>query len=105
MMPNQNEVWLADLGMVGKVRPVIIVSRNDDDPPRCLYAYVPLTSQYRESPYEVDLGRLPFLSKHSYANVQGVGSLPDPRMIRKLGNLPEEKVVALQAAISYLYDL
>ena len=37
------EVWLADLGMTAKTRPVLIVSRADEDPPRVLYLYVPLT--------------------------------------------------------------
>ena len=47
--PKPGEIWQADLGLVGKVRPVVIVSREEPDPPRVLFGYVPLTSQYRES--------------------------------------------------------
>jgi mRNA interferase MazF len=61
MTPKPGEIWQADLGMAGKVRPVVIVSREDPDPPRVLYGYVPLTTQYRESDYEVDIGKLPTL--------------------------------------------
>ena len=46
------EVWLADLGLAAKSRPVLIVSRPDPDPPRALVIYVPLTTQNRESKYE-----------------------------------------------------
>ncbi len=70
MMPKPGEIWQADLGLAGKVRPVVIMSREDPDPPRVLFGYVPLTSQYRESQYEVEIGKLPTLTTHSYANVQ-----------------------------------
>jgi mRNA-degrading endonuclease toxin of MazEF toxin-antitoxin module len=62
-----------DLGLAAKTRPVIIVSRQDPDPPRSLVLYVPLTTQQRNSPYEVPLPRLPFLDRESVANVQGLG--------------------------------
>jgi hypothetical protein len=36
MSPYPGEVWLADLGMAAKTRPVVIVSRHDEDAPRAL---------------------------------------------------------------------
>lgn len=71
MNPQPGEIWLADLGLAAKTRPVVIVSRQDPDPPRALVLYVPLTTQRRDSPYEVPLPRLPFLDRESVANVQG----------------------------------
>jgi len=56
------EIWLADLGLAAKTRPVVIVSRFDPDPPRALVIYVPLTTQCRNSLYEVELPRLAFLN-------------------------------------------
>ena len=53
MSPQPGEVWLADLGLAAKTRPVIVVSRGDPDPPRSLILYVPLTTQSRPSQYEV----------------------------------------------------
>jgi len=61
------EVWLADLGLAAKTRPVLIVSRHDPDAPRSLIIYIPLTTQYRGSRYEIPVGQLPFLG--SVANV------------------------------------
>jgi mRNA interferase MazF len=98
------EIWLADLGLAAKPRPVLVVSRADPDPPRVLYIYVPLTTQYRESQYEVALGKLPFMHAESAANVQGIGSIPDARFIRKLGQLPSEKLEAVKEAILFAID-
>src|SRR5947209_1078719 len=53
MSPQPGEIWKADLGLAAKTRPIIIVSRQDPDPPRSLVLYVPLTTQRRDSPYEV----------------------------------------------------
>jgi mRNA interferase MazF len=72
---NPGEVWLADLGISAKTRPVVIISRHDLDPPRALTIYVPLTTQYRDSLYEVVLPRLRFLDRDSIANIQGMGSI------------------------------
>jgi mRNA interferase MazF len=93
MPPHPGEVWLADLGLAAKTRPVVVVSRDDPDPPRALLLYVPLTTQHRQSPYEVVLPRLPFLEQHSVANVQGLGSLPTVRLERRLGTLPDATMV------------
>ncbi len=74
MNTQPGEVWLADLGLAAKTRPVVIVSRHDPDPPRALVLYVPLTTQNRNSTYEVPIPRLGFLDRESVANVQGLGS-------------------------------
>ena len=76
--------------MAAKTRPVIVVSRHDNDPPRALVLYVPLTSQNRGSAYEVEVPRLPFLRLEGVANVQGLGSLALVRLERRLGMLPAE---------------
>ena len=44
MNPRPGEVWMADLGFAAKYRPVVIVSRQDSDPPRALITYVPVTT-------------------------------------------------------------
>lgn len=90
MNPRPGEIWLADLGLAAKTRPVVIVSREDPDPPRSLVLYVPLTTQRRDGPYEVPLPRLPFLDRESVANVQGLGSLPTVRLERRIGKLSAE---------------
>jgi mRNA interferase MazF len=61
MNPRPGEVWLADLGIAAKTRPAVVVSKYDENPPRVLVLYVPLTSEDRGSDYEVQIPKLPFL--------------------------------------------
>jgi len=105
MNPKPGEVWLADLGLAAKTRPVIIVSRFDPDPPRSLIIYVPLTTQNRNSSYEVELPNLPFLDRTSIANVQGLASLPIVRLERKIGVIPDTVMQDIKKALSYALDL
>ena len=104
MNPQPGEVWLADLGLAAKTRPVVIVSRHDPDPPRALILYVPLTTQNRQSPYEVSLPRLGFLDRDCVANVQGLGSLPKVRLERSLGKLPDEVMTRIKRALAFDFD-
>jgi len=106
MKPQPGEVWLADLGLAAKPRPVVVVSRDDPDPPRALILYVPLTTQNRGSPYETAVPKLRFLDRDSVANVQGLGSLPTVlRLERKLGKLPHVVMKAIKHAIAFALDL
>ena len=101
MSPHPGEVWLADLGLAAKTRPVVIVSRHDPEAPRALVIYVPLTTQNRQSKYEVELPKLPFLRETSEANVQGIASLVVTRLERKLGEVPPETLRQIREAISF----
>jgi mRNA interferase MazF len=105
MHPHPGEVWLADLGLAAKTRPVVIVSRHDPDPPRALVLYVPLTTQDRRSSYEVPLPRLPFLDRESVANVQGLGSVPVVRLERRLGTVQREVLAEIRKAIAFALDM
>jgi mRNA interferase MazF len=105
MTPQPGEVWLADLGLAAKTRPVVVVSRYDPDPPRSLIIYVPLTTQNRQSPYEVVLPSLPFLDRDSVANVQGLGSAPTVRLERRLGQLPDDVMLKIKRALLFALDL
>lgn len=105
MNPKPGEVWLADLGLAAKTRPVIIVSRFDPNPPRSLIIYVPLTTQNRNSPYEVEMPNLPFLDKNSVVNVQGLASLPIVRLERKIGVIPDAVMQDIKKALFYALDL
>ena len=105
MSPRPGEVWLADLGLAAKTRPIVILSRHDPDAPRALTIYVPLTTQNRGSQYEVALPPLRYLRELSVANVQGIASLPLPRLERKLGDLPPEVLAQIRKAVASALDL
>ncbi len=105
MDPHPGEVWLADLGLAAKTRPVVVVSRHDPDAPRALIVYVPLTTQDRGSSYEVRIPKQRFLDRGSVANVQGIGSIPSVRLERRLGKLPEAVLDEIKQAIAFALDL
>ena len=105
MNPQPGEIWLADLGLSAKTRPIVVVSRYDPKPPRVLITYVPLTTQYRHSQYEVILPKLTFLDQESIANVQGIGSIPIIRLERMLGKLSDDVMAKIKNAILYALDM
>ena len=105
MNPAPGELYLVDLGMVGKVRPAVILSREDADSPRAVAICAPLTTQNRGSAYEVPLGKLKFLDKESWINVQGLMSVGHERLIRKLGRVNASQLEEVRAALRFVLDL
>jgi mRNA interferase MazF len=100
MEPRPGDVYIVDLGIAGKVRPAVVVSRYDPDCP-----LAPVTSQNRGSAYEVALGLPTFLRENSWVNVQGISSV-DPRQFqRKLGSLNKSQMEKLHAALAYLLEI
>jgi mRNA interferase MazF len=106
MSPKPGEVYLVDFGMVGKVRPAVIVSREDPDSPRAICAFVPITSQGRGSRYEVSLGKPKFLKEpESWANVQAVASIGHEKLLRALGRISAEQLAGVKDALRFALDL
>jgi mRNA interferase MazF len=105
MNAKPGDIWLADLGLAAKTRPVLIVSRHDPEAPRALIIYVPLTTQNRGSRYEVPVGHVPFLHQPSVVNVQGIGALVGPRLERRLGQLSPDTMAQVKDAIRFALDL
>ena len=106
MRPERQEIWIADLGIAAKERPVvIIVSNHDEQAPRDLVIYVPCTTQYRSSKYEVALPPDVGLKSESWANVQGIASIPSVRFVKRIGKLPDETWGKLREAIRFALDL
>ena len=105
MTPKVGEVFILDLGFEGKVRPVVIVSREDADSPRALSVVVPLTSQYRGSRYEVKMPRVPWLKLQSFANVQAIGSVEHHELTDRRGRFEASVVKEIREAIRWALEL
>ena len=103
--PIPGEVWFAELGMVEKSRPVLVLEYPRDSDARALAVVVPLTSQIRGGRGEVDLGKLRWLPKPSAVNVQGLASFDHHLLTRKLGTLSQEHFDAVKAAVRELLGL
>lgn len=61
--PKPCEVWFAELGMVEKSRPVLVLAFPDSEDARALAVVAPLTSQIRGMRDEVDLGQAPLAAQ------------------------------------------
>src|SRR5262245_14133200 len=105
MTPKVGEVYMLDLGYQGKVRPVVIMSRQDPQAPRALSLFVPLTKESRPSNYEVTLPRVPWLKLQSYANVQAIGSVGHHELTDLRGRFDPSAVSKIKDAIRWAFDL
>ena len=105
MIPKVGEVYMLDLDFHGKVRPVVIVSREDADAPRALSLFVPLTKESRGSRYEVTMPRVPWLKLQSYANIQGMGVAGHHELTDRRGRFDATIVAQIKDAIRWALDL
>jgi mRNA-degrading endonuclease toxin of MazEF toxin-antitoxin module len=103
--PRPGEVWFAELGMVEKSRPVLVLAFPDNEDARALAVVAPLTSQIRGMRGEVDLGKPRWLPKHSAVNVQGLASLDHRKLTRRLGELSSAQMEDIKAALRDLLNL
>ena len=94
-----------DLGAGGKVRLMLVVSREDSESPRALSLCVPITSAYRESQYEVELPSTPFLRVKSYANVQGLQAIQDHELRGPVGSIFGKPIECVKEALRFAMDL
>jgi mRNA-degrading endonuclease toxin of MazEF toxin-antitoxin module len=104
MTTKPGEVYRVDLGIGGKTR-LMVVSREDANAPRALSLCAPITTKYRGSAYEVEIGKLRFLREVSYVNVQGVQAIQHHELSRPIGRLPESQMAAVRAALKYALDI
>ncbi len=105
MTTKPGEVYLVNLGIAGKVRPMIVLSREDSAPPRALAICAPITTSSRESPYEIPIGKSNFLKLESFVNVQGLQAIPHHELQRKLGNVSDNNLSQIKDALLFALDL
>ena len=105
MIPKPGEVYLVDLGIAGKVRPVVIVTREDANAPRAMSVTVPLTTQNRGSQYEVQMPRVPWLKHQSFANVQAITAHEHHELLERRGRFDQVVMEKIKNAIGWALDL
>lgn len=105
MTPKVGGVYLVDLGYQGKVRPVVVMSREDAQAPRALALCVPLTSENRGSRYEIPLPRVRWLKKQGVANVQAIAAAGFHELTDRRGRFDAAVVSQIKDAIRWAFDL
>lgn len=82
LIAMRGEVWLVDLGMAQKMRPVLILSVAYKDEERALISYVARTTSVRGTEYEVPHQAPKFLP--GVFDAQSIGTVPDVQLVRRL---------------------
>ena len=84
-IPKRGEIWLADLGLAAKPRPVLVLSVPFSDSDYALITVVPRTTSMRRSAFQVKIS-VSGLRPGAF-NVQGLTGIPPSKFIRRLGTL------------------
>src|SRR5438105_4478037 len=80
---RRGDLWLVDLGMVQKTRPVLILTVEFLDHERAVVTYVPRTTSKRGTRFEVSHQAKGFDA--GAFDAQGIGSIPTVKLVRQLG--------------------
>jgi len=105
MTTEPGQVYLVDLGMAAKTRPMLVISRRDEHAPRALAVCAPITTSTRDSEYEVSIGKPKFLDASSYVNVQGMQAIQHHELKRMIGRLPDVDLQKVKSALEWLFDI
>jgi mRNA-degrading endonuclease toxin of MazEF toxin-antitoxin module len=94
---NRSEIWLADLGYQGKIRPILILSVPPGPKERALVSYVIRTTSARDTAYEIP-HHAPGM-KPGVFDAQGIGTTDKSHLIRKLGMIDAVTLAQVEAAV------
>jgi len=94
---QRGEIWLVDLGVVGKMRPAVILSVPVLDNERALVAFVPRTTQLRGTRFEVPHQARGF--DPGGFDAQGMGTVPNVRLVRRLGSVDAPTLARVETAV------
>jgi len=95
--PQRGEVWLVDLGLAAKVRPCLVLSIPHQDEDRALVTVLAHTTSPRGSRFEVEI-KVKFLQPGVF-DAQNLVTIPQAKLIRKLGVLSDHHLAAIENAI------
>lgn len=95
MSPLRGEVWIVDLGLAAKVRPCLVINIPFTDEERAIFAVVPHTTSLWRTRFEVPT-ELRWLDRGVF-DTQGIRPVPGTVFIRKLGAVPGDLLVQVEA--------
>jgi mRNA interferase MazF len=93
-----------DFGLAAKQRPVLILAYPQPDDARALVVVVPLTSQLRGCAEKWTSESPAGYPKHSAVNVQGLASIDQHALIRKLGSHPTSNFLPSKTQSARCWD-
>lgn len=112
MNPTRGEIWLVDLNPTrgheqSGVRPAVIISVDEfNSCPADLVIVVPITSKNKNIPMHVEIQpEHNGLAKTSFAKPEDIRSISKERLVKKIGQLPKEKLKEMEEKIRILLGL
>jgi len=100
---RRGELWLIDLGLVQKTRPCLVLSIEFLDHERAVVTYIPRTTHPRQTRFEVPHRASGF--ETGAFDAQGLGSIPEVKLQRRLGVLYSALVQQVEGALKRWLDL
>jgi mRNA interferase MazF len=94
---DRGSVWVVDLGMVAKVRPCLILSVPTEPQDRVLVTVVAHITSVQGTRFEVDV-KASFL-KPGVFDAQQVLTVPQAKLVRKLGDLTADQLALVEDAV------
>jgi mRNA interferase MazF len=95
---DRGSVWIVDLGLVGKVRPCLVLSVPTDPQDRVLVTLVPHTTSVQGTRFEIAV-QAEFLQGAGVFDAQQVLTVPQVKLVRKLGDLPADQLGRVEEAV------
>ena len=95
---DRGEVWIVDLGMAGKIRPCLALSVATDPSDRVLVTLVPRTTSVQGTRFEV-AAQVRFLQERGVFDAQQIVTVPQVKLVRRLGALPADQLTLVEEAV------
>src|SRR5262245_36518242 len=97
-LADRGSVWIVDLGLAAKVRPCLVLSVPTDPQDRVLVTLVPHTTSVQGTRFEVS-GKAKFLKGGGVFDAQQIITVPQVKLVRKLGDLPPDQLAQVEEAV------
>jgi mRNA interferase MazF len=95
---DRGSVWIVDLGMMAKVRPCLVLSIPTEPQDRVLVTLVPHTTSVQGTRFEVAVDAK-FLHSGGVFDAQQVVTVPQVKLVRKLGDLAPDQLALVEDAV------
>ncbi len=102
---SRGNIWWARLPPPDKIRPVVLVSRDEAYRARSVFVVAPITRRVRGIAAEVPVGRAEGLQVESVVNCDSVQAIRRSLLLERVGELAPSKVPALDAALKFALGL
>ncbi|MGQ0678504.1 MAG: type II toxin-antitoxin system PemK/MazF family toxin [Actinomycetota bacterium] len=95
---RRGEIWLAEVG--GKLRPVVVLTRDEVLDVRRNVTVAEITTQARGLAVEVVVGAERGIDEASVVNADGLHTVAQRRLIRRIGDVDDHVLSAICQAVS-----